>query len=126
MDANTIIEAYLTILREAGHDSLVAMYAACLRAGSGETSYARFLLSESNMSARAGRSLGQPSVLWRKADTVEMDPEATREQRGEALGRAKAHHLDVSIIAREIVESTIKTAFAVCPSITCCPALYHQ
>ena len=65
VDANTIIEAYLTILREAGHDSLVAMYAACLRAGSGETSYARFLLSESNMSARAGRSLGQPSVLWR-------------------------------------------------------------
>lgn len=41
--ANAIIEAYLRILEREGNDSLVAMYAACLREGSGEESYARFL-----------------------------------------------------------------------------------
>jgi nuclear pore complex protein Nup107 len=42
-DANIIIQAYLDILKETGNQNLVAMYAACLREGSGEVSYARFL-----------------------------------------------------------------------------------
>jgi nuclear pore complex protein Nup107 len=46
-DCNAIIEAYLDILKETGNDHLVAMYAACLREGSGEFSYARFLGSKS-------------------------------------------------------------------------------
>ena len=41
--ANTIIQAYLRILEREGNDELVAMYAACLREGNGEESYARFL-----------------------------------------------------------------------------------
>jgi hypothetical protein len=41
--ANAILQAYLQILEREGNDQLVAMYAACLREGSGEESYARFL-----------------------------------------------------------------------------------
>lgn len=41
--ANAIIQAYLKVLEMEGNDHLVAAYAACLRQGSGEESYARFL-----------------------------------------------------------------------------------
>ena len=41
--SNAIIQAYLQILEREGRDPLIAMYAACLREGSGEESYARFL-----------------------------------------------------------------------------------
>lgn len=44
--ANAIIEAYVRVLEAEGRDELVAMYAACLREGSGEESYARFLRGE--------------------------------------------------------------------------------
>ena len=41
--ANSILQAYLKVLEMEGNDHLVAAYAACLRQGSGEESYARFL-----------------------------------------------------------------------------------
>jgi len=41
--ANSILQAYLKVLEMEGSDHLVAAYAACLRQGSGEESYARFL-----------------------------------------------------------------------------------
>ena len=41
--SNLILEAYLSILEREGNNGLVAMYAACLREGNGEESYARFL-----------------------------------------------------------------------------------
>lgn len=44
--ANSILEAYLSVLKSEGKDALVAMYAACLREGNGEESYARFLRGE--------------------------------------------------------------------------------
>jgi nuclear pore complex protein Nup107 len=44
--SNAIIQAYLHVLEREGNDQLVAMYAACLRQGSGEESYARFLRCE--------------------------------------------------------------------------------
>jgi nuclear pore complex protein Nup107 len=45
--ANIILQAYVSILQQEGNDQLVAMYAACLREGSGEQSYARFLRCKS-------------------------------------------------------------------------------
>nr|XP_019044194.1 nuclear pore complex protein Nup107 [Kwoniella bestiolae CBS 10118]OCF23124.1 nuclear pore complex protein Nup107 [Kwoniella bestiolae CBS 10118] len=90
--ANAIIQAYLTILEREGNDSLVAMYAACLREGSGEESYARFLRA--------------------------MDPNATREQRLEALSRAKQHNLDVAVIAKETVRMILSEAFEDIPSLS--------
>ncbi|WVQ67012.1 uncharacterized protein L199_005204 [Kwoniella botswanensis] len=90
--ANAIIQAYLTILEREGNDSLVAMYAACLREGSGEESYARFLRA--------------------------MDHSATREQRTEALSRAKQHNLDVAIIAKETVKMILSEAFEDIPSLS--------
>lgn len=51
-DANIIIQAYLDILKETGNQNLVAMYAACLREGSGEVSYARFLRGKFESTAR--------------------------------------------------------------------------
>ena len=44
--ANAILQAYLKVLEMEGSDHLVAAYAACLRQGSGEESYARFLRCE--------------------------------------------------------------------------------
>jgi nuclear pore complex protein Nup107 len=46
--ANLILQAYVSVLQQEGNDQLVAMYAACLREGSGEQSYARFLRCKSN------------------------------------------------------------------------------
>ncbi|WWC64631.1 uncharacterized protein I303_107242 [Kwoniella dejecticola CBS 10117] len=90
--ANAIIQAYLTILEREGNDTLVAMYAACLREGSGEESYARFLR--------------------------DMDPNATKAQRMEALSRAKTHNLDVAIIAKETVRMILSEAFEDIPSLS--------
>ncbi|KAE8539556.1 hypothetical protein D1P53_004658 [Cryptococcus gattii VGV] len=84
--ANAIIQAYLQILEREGNDKLVAMYAACLREGSGEESYARFLWS--------------------------MDPSASRDSRSEALLRAKKHNLDVALIARETVRLCLEEIIA--------------
>ncbi|OWT37305.1 nuclear pore complex protein Nup107 [Cryptococcus neoformans Bt1] len=84
--ANAIIQAYLQILEREGNDKLVAMYAACLREGSGEESYARFLWS--------------------------MDPSASRDSRSEALLRAKKHNLDVTLIARETVRLCLEEVIA--------------
>ncbi|OCF38190.1 nuclear pore complex protein Nup107 [Kwoniella heveanensis BCC8398] len=90
--ANSIIQAYLTILEREGNDPLVAMYAACLREGSGEESYAKFLRA--------------------------MDPNATREQRMEALSRAKQHNLDVAIIAKETVRMILSETFEDIPALS--------
>ncbi|WVN84934.1 uncharacterized protein L203_100071 [Cryptococcus depauperatus CBS 7841] len=87
--SNKIIEAYLRILEMEGQDRLVAMYAACLREGSGEESYARFLWS--------------------------MDPSASKEARSEALLRAKKHNLDTSLIARETVRLSLEEVLAGTP-----------
>ncbi|KAK8853177.1 hypothetical protein IAR55_003879 [Kwoniella newhampshirensis] len=90
--ANAIVQAYLMILEREGNDELVAMYAACLREGSGEESYARFLRA--------------------------MDPSATREARREALSRAKQHNLDVAVIAKETVRMVLSEAFNDIPSLS--------
>lgn len=90
--ANAIIEAYLLVLERDGLDSLVAPYAACLREGNGEESYARFLRS--------------------------MDPSATREAKKAALLRAKDYGLDVGIIATETVRMVLHAAFEAAPSLT--------
>ncbi|KAL7418442.1 Nucleoporin nup84 [Cryptotrichosporon argae] len=90
--ANAIIEAYLRVLERGGEAGLVAMYAACLREGSGEESYARFLRS--------------------------MKPNATKEERRDALLRAKQHHLDVATIAKETVRMILQEAFATIPALT--------
>jgi hypothetical protein len=42
-----------------------------------------------------------------------MDPNATRAQKMEALGRARTHNLDVTVIARETVRLILEEAFAV-------------
>lgn len=52
--ANAILQAYLKVLEMEGNDHLVAAYAACLRQGSGEESYARFLRGEQRL----------PSLFW--------------------------------------------------------------
>ncbi|WVR07722.1 hypothetical protein IAU60_004764 [Kwoniella sp. DSM 27419] len=90
--ANAILQAYLTILEREGNDQLVAMYAACLREGSGEESYARHLR--------------------------DMDINATREQRMEALSRAKQHNLDVAVIAKETVRMILSEAFEDIPALS--------
>ncbi|ORX40632.1 nuclear pore protein 84/107 [Kockovaella imperatae] len=89
--ANLILEKYLSILRLEGNDSLVAMYAACLREGSGEESYARFLRG--------------------------MDPNATREAKYEALNRAKLHNLDIAVIVTQTVRMILQEAFASIPAL---------
>ncbi|KAL1412723.1 Nucleoporin nup84 [Vanrija albida] len=90
--ANAILEAYLRVLEQRDNDTLVAMYAACLREGNGEESYARFLRS--------------------------MDPNATRQQKQEALLRAKQYNLDVAVIAKETVRLILEDAFAFIPSLS--------
>jgi nuclear pore complex protein Nup107 len=89
--ANVIIEAYLSVLKSEGKDSLVAMYAACLREGNGEESYARFLRG--------------------------MSPSATAEQKQEALLRAKQYSLDVSTIAKLTVSEILKLEFESIPAL---------
>ncbi|RSH80942.1 Nucleoporin nup84 [Apiotrichum porosum] len=89
--ANYILEAYLSILKREGKDSLVAMYAACLREGNGEESYARFLRG--------------------------MDPNATREVKQEALLRAKQYNLNVTIIAKLTVSEILKSEFEHIPAL---------
>jgi nuclear pore complex protein Nup107 len=42
-----------------------------------------------------------------------MDPNATKEARMEALGRAKTHNLDIATITRETVRLILEEAFAV-------------
>lgn len=61
--ANVIIEAYLIVLKREGKDSLVAMYAACLREGNGEESYARFLRGGSSVCSATN---GQVSTQARR------------------------------------------------------------
>ena len=90
--ANVIIEAYLSVLKSEGKDSLVAMYAACLREGNGEESYARFLRG--------------------------LDPSTTLEQKREALLRAKQYNLDVSMIAKLTVSEILKHEFESIPSLS--------
>lgn len=90
--ANAIIEAYLRILEHDGNDALVAPYAACLREGNGEESYARFLRS--------------------------MDGNASIEDRRTALLRAKDYGLDVGTIATETVRMVLHAAFEAAPSLT--------
>lgn len=99
--ANAIIETYLRILEREGNDSLVAMYAACLREGNGEESYARFLRGEC-----------LPDSL-----TAAMDSNASREAKSEALLRAKQHNLDVAVIAQETVRLILEEQFASIPSL---------
>jgi nuclear pore complex protein Nup107 len=90
--ANVIIEAYLMVLKSEGNDSLVAMYAACLREGNGEESYARFLRS--------------------------MDPNATAQQKQDALMLAKQHSLDVATIAKLTVSHILKHEFETIPALS--------
>lgn len=85
--ANDIIKAYLHILERGGNDALIAAYAACLREGNGEQSYARFLRA--------------------------MDPDASFDQKKQALLRAQQHHLDVAAIAKETVRMILDEAFSV-------------
>lgn len=89
--ANDIIKAYLHILERGGNDALVAAYAACLREGNGEQSYARFLRA--------------------------MDPDAPFEQKKQALLRAQAHHLDTAVIAKETVRMILDEAFSSIPAL---------
>ena len=63
---NAIVQAYLQILERESNDSLVAMYAACLREGSGEESYARFLRGRSMAGqGRLADAAGKPWTLPR-------------------------------------------------------------
>lgn len=102
--ANAIIQAYLKVLEMEGNDHLVAAYAACLRQGSGEESYARFLRCK----------LARHSRLCNlRADQIAMDPNTTKEARREALLRARQHNLDVGVIAKETVRMILENAFAV-------------
>jgi len=100
--ANAIIQAYLQILEREGSDVLVAMYAACLREGSGEESYARFLRCSSLFRC----------LLAQLMRNIAMDPNATRDMRTEALSRAKQHNLDVTVIAKETVRLILEEAFS--------------
>lgn len=104
--ANAILQAYLQILEREGNDHLVAMYAACLREGSGEDSYARFLYCKLSF-------VYLPVEHEQVAYPLAMDPAATKEARVEALSRAKTHNLDVAAIALETVRLTLEEAFAV-------------
>ena len=55
--ANAILQAYLKVLEMEGSDHLVAAYAACLRQGSGEESYARFLRCKPILAASTNEEL---------------------------------------------------------------------
>lgn len=94
--ANDIIKAYLHILERDGNDALVAAYAACLREGNGEQSYARFLRA--------------------------MNPDTTFDQKKQALLRAQQHSLDVSAIAKETVRMILDEAFSVSLRLACMEA----
>jgi nuclear pore complex protein Nup107 len=60
----------------------------------------------------------QTSYLTSCADLAPaMDANTTREQRAEALNRARSHNLDVATIAKETVRLTLEDAFAVSPLI---------
>lgn len=108
--ANAIIQAYLQILEREGNDKLVAMYAACLREGSGEESYARFLWCMFGLFIPRSEFL----VSVDDADcNIAMDPSASRDSRSEALLRAKKHNLDVALIARETVRLCLEETIAV-------------
>ena len=96
--ANMILQTYLSVLERDGEDGLVAMYAACLREGSGEESYARFLKGE---------------CISRLQLTPAMDPTATKEAKSEALQRAKQNNLDVATIAIETVRMILEDVFSV-------------
>lgn len=99
--ANATIQAYLQILEREGSDSLIAMYAACLREGNGEESYARFLRCKWTVfDSTAAKSLA-------------INPNASKDVRMQALLRAKQHHLDVEVIAKETVRKILEEAFAV-------------
>jgi nuclear pore complex protein Nup107 len=100
--ANAILQAYLKVLEMEGNDHLVAAYAACLRQGSGEESYARFLRCKLTIT----RGLTQ-------TEGIAMDPNATKESRREALMRARQHNLDVASIAKETVRMVLEQAFLV-------------
>jgi nuclear pore complex protein Nup107 len=100
--ANAILQAYLKVLEMEGNDHLVAAYAACLRQGSGEESYARFL-----------RCKLRGPLVSSGADHLAMDPNATKEARREALMRARQHNLDVASIAKETVRMVLEQAFLV-------------
>lgn len=89
--ANAILEAYLRVLERGGHSSLVAPYAACLREGNGEESYARFLRS--------------------------MPPTASLQEKRTALLRARDYGLDVAAIATITVRMILHAAFDAAPSL---------
>lgn len=59
-------------------------------------------------------------LMARRAYTAEMHPDATKEERAEALSRAKAHDLNVAAIAQEVVRLTISEAFAVRDTLSFC------
>jgi nuclear pore complex protein Nup107 len=89
--ANAILESYLRVLERGGHSSLVAPYAACLREGNGEESYARFLRS--------------------------MPPTASLADKRTALLRARDYGLDVATIATYTVRMILHAAFDAAPSL---------
>ncbi|BEI86919.1 hypothetical protein CcaverHIS002_0702650 [Cutaneotrichosporon cavernicola] len=89
--ANAILEAYLRVLEHGGYSTLVAPYAACLREGNGEESYARFLRS--------------------------MPPTASLQDKRVALLRARDYGLDVATIATYTVRMILHAAFDAAPSL---------
>jgi nuclear pore complex protein Nup107 len=69
--------------------------------------------------------LGSLDVSWRilkrtQADSIAMDPSATKEARREALMRARQHNLDVASIAKETVRMVLEQAFLVSRPLLSC------
>ncbi|CAK9782366.1 hypothetical protein CC85DRAFT_282412 [Cutaneotrichosporon oleaginosum] len=89
--ANAILEAYLRVLERDDLSALVAPYAACLREGNGEESYARFLRS--------------------------MPSSASLDEKRTALLRARDYGLDVATIATYTVRMVLHAAFEAAPSL---------
>ena len=101
--ANIILQTYLGVLEQEGDHSLIAMYAACLREGNGEDSYARILRCESRL----------PVSRRSECLFLAMDPNSTKEAKMEALQRAKQHNLNVATIATETVRMILEAVFSV-------------
>ncbi|KAJ9115295.1 hypothetical protein QFC20_001162 [Naganishia adeliensis] len=79
--ANTVLQAYIDVLQGGQMDQLVAVYAAELREGTAEDSYAAFLRG--------------------------MSRHASREERRMALLRAQQHGLNIRIIANAVIKPVV-------------------
>lgn len=100
--ANTVIQAYIDILQGSQMDQLVAVYAAELREGTAEDSYAAFLRGKLRL--MTGTWPLDPDGLVLESG---MSRHASREERRVALLRAQQHGLNIRMIANAVIKPVV-------------------